>query len=119
MTWGHPSAVTHLPVADVTYYGIHGMLNKARGLFSQDGSCEVVRTPLSLWTAVLHTCADKGFVIHMTSNHPEEFKPSNVSSHGEDVKGKAGWIIDLSGKLYGDNYVTFGLGRSHETTFLK
>ena len=56
--WAHPHSVTHLLVADVAFYALHGMLNKARELVSQGGSCEVVRSPLFPETAIPHMCSE-------------------------------------------------------------
>ena len=124
--WAHPYGAVHLLVADLTFYAIHGMLNKARELGSQGGTCEVVRTPLFQETSIPHMCSDIGFITHMTSNHPEGFKPTGMSSHwkfGEDVKGKAGWIIHAEGAPCDENYLTFnieiGHGRTLETTYLR
>ena len=124
--WGHPSSTTHLLLADISFYSIHGMLNKARELTAKGGDCEVQRNPLHAELAIPHLCSAIGFITHMTSSKGDEFKPVDVSPHWrfrEDNKGKPGWIIDLNGVPFAKNHISFeveiGQGRNLETTYLK
>ena len=124
--WRHPSSLTHILVADVVYFSIHGMLNKARALLPESKDCTVVSTPLKAEVAAPRLCAEFGFTSHMTFNQPDGFKTTNSTSNWsfeEYQKGKPGWTIDLKESSFEENFISFSveIGSAHiiETMYLQ